>query len=224
MQSPAPLVVAAAWAAGSVPVAQLVAGARGSDLGTVGTGTISGSGLYAVAGFGPLALAGCVELAKGALGPLMAGPRRPVLGALAGAAAVAGHNWSPFLGLRGGRGVSLVIGAAAVLAPTGAAAVLAGLVLGRAVRETGLGTLAGLVLVPVAMRRHGRRGALAGCGLLAPVLLKRLVGNDVHAPRPLPVLVGRLLGDRDDWLAAVTARVRHRGRVTGQGRVGVGRR
>lgn len=205
MKASAPAVVVAAWAAGSVPVAQLAARARGSDLRAVGTGTVSGSGLFAVAGFGPLAVVGCVELLKGALGPLLAGRRRRRLGALAAAAAVVGHDWSPWLGFRGGRGVSLVIGASLVLSPRAALGLLVGLGAGRLVRQSGLGTLVGLAAVPLFTRAPRGTGALAGAALVAPVLVKRLLGNDTQVPSSWRVLVGRLVGDRDDWLDSLAS-------------------
>ena len=63
---------------------------------------MSGTALYRVAGFTPLAVAGVLDVAKGAVGPLLAGRDRPVLAAVAGGAAVAGHNWSPWLRGRAG--------------------------------------------------------------------------------------------------------------------------
>ena len=102
---------------GSVPIANLVAHfTRGVDLREVGTGTVSGTSLYRVAGFLPLAAAGILDIGKGAVGPLAAGTDRPVLAALAGGAAVIGHNWSPFLRGAGGRGISPAIGALGVTA------------------------------------------------------------------------------------------------------------
>lgn len=201
MALPRPAVLGAAWLAGTVPVAQLAARAwSGADLRRTGSGTVSGSALFAVAGFGPLALAGCAELGKGALGPLLAGRERPLLGACAAAGAVVGHDWSPWLGLSGGRGVSLVLGAGLVLTPPGAAGVLGGLVAGRLVRQSGLGTFLGLCALPLVARRPRGPGALAGAVLVTPVLAKRVLGNDMRLPRSPQVLVGRLVGDRDDWL------------------------
>lgn len=196
----APAVLGAAWLAGTVPVAQVAARAfAGADLRRVGTGTVSGSALYGVAGFTPLAVAGCAELAKGALGPLLAGRERPLLGAFAAAAAVVGHDWSPWLGLHGGRGVSLVLGAGVVLSPLGAGVVLAGMATGRLVRQSGLGTFIGLAALPLATRRPRGPGAIAGAVLLAPVLAKRFLGNDMQLPYSFRVAFGRLVGDRDDW-------------------------
>jgi glycerol-3-phosphate acyltransferase PlsY len=53
------MVLASAYLAGSVPFSGLAARlVAGVDLRDHGTGTVSGTGLYEVAGFVPLALAG----------------------------------------------------------------------------------------------------------------------------------------------------------------------
>src|SRR5690242_15366317 len=132
-------VLLASFAAGSVPFANIASRARaGVDLRDVDNGTVSGTNLFRVAGFGPLAAAGVCDVAKGAVGPLLAGPDRPVLAAAAAGAAVAGHNWSPFLSGAGGRGISPAIGALAVTAWPGSAVLLGGLAAGRVVRQTAL--------------------------------------------------------------------------------------
>lgn len=192
---------ATAYLVGSIPVANLVARARGGpDLRADG-GTVSGSALYARHGFGALALAGCAELAKGAYGPLAAGGPLPGR-ALAAAAAIVGHNWSPWLGFSGGRGVSLVLGAGVACAPEVTAVVGLCLGAGRLARQSGLGTFVGLAAVPLACawRNHG---ALAGALVIAPVLAKRLMGNDTALPPNRAVAISRLLADRDDWPIAL---------------------
>lgn len=191
--------IATAWIAGSVPFSNLVARARANtDLRQVGSGTVSGTSLYTVAGFGPLALAGVSDVAKGATGPLLAGRERPALAALAGAAGVAGHNWSPFLEGAGGRGISVAMGALAVRNWPGTAVLAAGLAGGRLARQTGLGSfVAEVVLAPALAWRRGRCGALAG-GLVAGVMLaKRAVGNRPPATRDWRTYGHRLLYDRD---------------------------
>jgi acyl phosphate:glycerol-3-phosphate acyltransferase len=176
--------------------ARLVAGV---DLRDRGTGTVSGSGLYDVAGFGPLAVAGSLDLAKGAVGPWLAGPQRPVLRALAAGAGVAGHNWSPLLGWAGGRGIAPALGATLMAAPEGAVLLGSGLAGGRLLHQTGFGSLVTLVgMVPLLMHRRGWRGGLVAICISGPMVAKRLVGNAVprgdHLAR---VLVARLLFDRD---------------------------
>ncbi|MGH9105303.1 MAG: glycerol-3-phosphate acyltransferase [Acidimicrobiales bacterium] len=193
------LAVAAGFAAGAVPVSNLMARWRaGVDLRTVGTGTVSGTALSQVAGTGPLVVAGLFELAKGALGPALAGPSHPLAAALAGGAAVAGHDWSPALGGAGGRGISPAMGALLVSAPTGSLVLLAGLAGGRLAGETALGSIvADVVLVPVVARAHGRPGLLAACAVLAPMLLKRLTGNGPPSRPGRAVYMYRLLFDRE---------------------------
>jgi acyl phosphate:glycerol-3-phosphate acyltransferase len=191
--------IALGFSAGAIPFANIGAKRRaGVDLRAVGNGTVSGTGLYEVAGFGPLAVVGLLELAKGAIGPMLAGRDHPVFGALAGAAAVAGHNWSPFLGGAGGRGISPAIGALLVTAPAGSGVLLCGLALGKLAGETALGSfIADLLLAPVALRVHGPRGAVAAFAVLVPIVTKRLMGNAPPA-RPVPsVYLFRLVFDRD---------------------------
>lgn len=172
---------------------------RRVDLKTVGTGTVSGTNLYEVTGFGPLAAVGVLEVAKGAVGPLLAGRDRPELAALAGGAAVAGHNWSPFLRFAGGRGISPAMGATLVVAPEGTAMLGAGLGIGRLAGETALGCFAAIITLPPVLAA-GRRGTglIAGLALALPMLLKRILGNGPPPPaRPPKVYLWRLLLDRD---------------------------
>jgi glycerol-3-phosphate acyltransferase PlsY len=191
------LAVLLGYAAGAIPVANLAARlVRGVDLREVDTGTVSGTNLYRVAGFGPLAAAGVLEVGKGAVGPLVAGRAHPLAGALAGAMAVTGHNWSPLLGWAGGRGFSPAIGALGVLAWPGAALLLGGLAAGRALKATAPVALgAALALVPLTAATSGRQGARAAALVLAPMLVKRLAGN--RAATSGRVYLYRLLYDRD---------------------------
>lgn len=198
---PGPVVILAAYIIGSVPFSGLLARLlKGVDLRTVGTGTVSGTGLFRVAGVGPLLAGGVLDVAKGCAGPLLAGGHRPTLQIAAGAAGVMGHNWSMFLGGAGGRGISPAMGAMTVLAPEGAAALLTGLAVGRANRATSLGTFGSFVaLVPLLSQTRGRRGRLIAVSLIAPLLLKRIAGNRA-APGPHPgrVYLNRLLFDQDE--------------------------
>ncbi|MGH8836881.1 MAG: glycerol-3-phosphate acyltransferase [Actinomycetes bacterium] len=196
---PAGAVLAVSFLVGSVPFAQLVARIRGGgDLRHQGSGTVSATGLGQVAGNRSLVLAGGLDVAKGTVGPLLAGPRRrPTVAALAGGAAVAGHNWSPLLAGAGGRGISPALGALAVTAPAGSLILLAGVGLGRGARQTGLGALVGYaVLVPALHRLGGPGAARAGAFVLIPILVKRLTGNRPVPNRP--AYLWRLLFDRDE--------------------------
>jgi glycerol-3-phosphate acyltransferase PlsY len=193
--------VAAAFAVGSIPFSNIAARlTRGVDLRGVANGTVSGTSLYRVAGFGPLAAAGVLEIGKGAVGPLIAGRDHPVAAALAAGASVAGHNWSPFLRGAGGRGLSPAVGALGVVAWPGSLVLLAGMAGGKLVGQAAPGSLlAQAALVPVLARARGGRGALAGVAVLAPMLVKRLLGNArAVGGRPGRVYLNRLLLDRDE--------------------------
>jgi glycerol-3-phosphate acyltransferase PlsY len=185
---------------GSVPFSGIAARLlKGVDLRRTGTGTVSGTGLYEVAGFAPMAMAGGLELVMGAVGPLLAGRSRPKLAALAGGAVVAGHNWSPFLKGAGGRGISPVLGAGLVIAPEGTVLVGSGLGIGRLLRQTGLGCFVALVaLLPVLSRRRGMDGAMAAVCLAFPVLAKRVLGNGMpEGGLTSQVVISRLVFDTD---------------------------
>lgn len=199
--------LAAGYLAGAVPFAQIGAARRGGvDLRHVGNGTVSGTGLYRVAGFRALAAYGILEVAKGAVGPALAAHREGRSSALAAAtagAAVVGHNWSPFLRGAGGRGVAPAMGALLVTAPLGAAVLATGLGMGKWAGETAIGCAAAdVALLPVLRRAGDRAHVRAGAAVLAPIVIKRLVGNAPPVRRSAGVYLLRLLLDRDAWVEA----------------------
>jgi glycerol-3-phosphate acyltransferase PlsY len=192
-------VLATSFAAGSIPSSNIAARLRaGVDLRDVGAGTVSGTSLYRVTGFAPLAITGIADIAKATVGPVLAGRERPWLAAFAGGAAIAGHNWSPFLRGAGGRGFAPSLGALGVNAWPGVPVMLGGLVAGRAIGQTGLGGFAAqCALVPVLARTHGRRGAFVGACVVAPMWTKRLLGNGPPKEPTLRSYARRLLFDND---------------------------
>jgi glycerol-3-phosphate acyltransferase PlsY len=192
-----------AFVVGGIPFSNLVARRwRGVDLRRTGTGTVSGTSLYYVAGFPALALAGILDVAKGAVGPLLAGTDRPVLAAVAGGLAVAGHNWSPFLRGAGGRGIAPALGALLVNAWPGAVLLLVTLTISRFFKQSGLGSFIGEVaLTPVLAITSGPSGALAGAAIAVPMLLKRLLGNSRPAEPSVRTYAHRLVFDHDPGAA-----------------------
>jgi acyl phosphate:glycerol-3-phosphate acyltransferase len=187
-----------AFLAGAIPFSNLVARrSRGVDLRQTGSGTVSGTSLYRVAGFRALAFAGICDVAKGALGPLLL-LDHPIAAAIAGGFAVAGHNWSPFLRGHGGRGIAPALGSLLVNAWPGAVVLLAFLVASRAFRQTGLGGFLGEVaLTPVLVVTNGTSGAVAGGAIAAPMLVKRVIGNSRPRQPRGRAYVRRLLFDHD---------------------------
>jgi acyl phosphate:glycerol-3-phosphate acyltransferase len=193
------LVVLVAFLAGAIPFSNVAARlTRSVDLRAVGTGTVSGTSLYRVAGFGPLAAAGVCDVAKGALGPLLA-VDRPALAAIAGGAAVVGHDWSPFLRGAGGRGLSPALGALLVTAWPGAVLLVAGMVLGRSIRQTSAGAFVAMVgLTPVLGAVRGGAAGLAGAAVALPMFVKRALGNSPPPDPGVPAYVRRLVFDTDE--------------------------
>src|SRR3984893_16223526 len=125
---------------------------KGIDLREGDSGTVSPSNLYRAVGLRPALIAGVFEVAKGAPGPALIGVgRHPWIAALAGALAVCGHNWSPFLKGAGGRGLSTATGALLVVAWPAAAVMVAGVLVGCLTKKVFPAmSVALLALLPVA--------------------------------------------------------------------------
>lgn len=201
------IAVLAAYLIGAVPFSQIVSRRlTGVDLRTVGTGTVSGTGLYRVAGLWPLVVGGSLDVAKGAAAATLAGDDDR-LAVLVSAAVVTGHCWSVFLRGAGGRGLSPSMGALAVLAWPGALLLLAALAVGKLLDETSLAAfIADLLLVPVLSAAVGWQGAALGLAVVVPMVLKRLRGN--ARPQPgggLRTYWARLLYDSDQYGSAPAA-------------------
>jgi glycerol-3-phosphate acyltransferase PlsY len=185
---------------GSIPVSNIISRATtGQDLRDVGTGTVSPSNLYQVAGIGPFAAACLLELGKGCFSAALVRYRHPTLVAAAAGLAVTGHNWSLFQGRAGGRGVVPATGILLVIAPPGAALIAGGIAVGYVVGDTAPACfVTQLLLAPVLAAAQGRRGALLGLAMVAPMLAKRLLGNRPLMPEQPPrTYVTRMIYDRD---------------------------
>jgi acyl phosphate:glycerol-3-phosphate acyltransferase len=194
------LVLVCAFLVGAIPFSNIAAHVtRGVDLREVHTGTVSGTALFRITNFTTLAVAGIFEVAKGAVGPLLAGSGKPYLAAIAGGMAVVGHNWSPFLRGAGGRGLSVSMGALLVQAWPATLVLLAALVIGMKINQAGLVILlTEVALVPVISLTYGASGALAAAAVVAPMMVKRVMGNHPPPNRTPKVYLNRLLFDFDE--------------------------
>jgi acyl phosphate:glycerol-3-phosphate acyltransferase len=109
-----------AYLIGGIPVGYLVARARGLDIRTVGSGNIGASNVQRVLGLKAGLAVWVIDVFKGFLPTWAALTAVPALsctwwpGAI-GFAAVVGHCVSPYLGFKGGRGVSTILGIAFAL-------------------------------------------------------------------------------------------------------------
>jgi len=126
---------------------------RGIDIRRHGSGNPGATNVWRIVGRGAGAAVGVLDCAKGWLGVVVMERCAPETGAAgqvaAAIAAVAGHNWSPWIGFRGGKGILTTAGAFARIAwlPVGCAvaAFLGGLALSGYVS---VGSLAAAVVLP----------------------------------------------------------------------------
>lgn len=124
------LVAVIGYLLGSIPVGLVIVRVVwGVDVRTVGSGRTGGTNAYRAAGLVAGVATGLGDAAKGLLAVWLAHLLLPTAGAavLAGLAAIVGHNWSVYIGFRGGAGTAPNLGALLGLSP---AAFLLGLVAG----------------------------------------------------------------------------------------------
>lgn len=199
------LFIVGAYLLGAIPSAYLVARwKRGIDIRQVGSRNVGGSNLRVPVGAWATITVGLIDIGKGAL-PVWVG-RRAGLGdagaILAGLAAVAGHNWSPWLGFQGGRGMATSMGVLLVRFPIGVAWILGALAVGSLTDQVALLHVLGVVTVPLLSIALGEPAVVAsmGAALILLMVVKRLEANEgrraLQAHRH-GVWLNRLLHDRD---------------------------
>jgi acyl phosphate:glycerol-3-phosphate acyltransferase len=113
------LLIICAFIIGSIPVGMLVARAQGVDLKKVGSGNIGATNVLRSLGKGPAALTLIGDMLKGTLAVALG--RYFGLGTfyegIIGLLAILGHNFSVFLGFRGGKGVATSLGVFILYSP-----------------------------------------------------------------------------------------------------------
>lgn len=155
------LYLAAAYIVGSIPFGYLLARALGKDITKEGSGNIGATNVARVLGPLPGAFVLLLDALKGAFSVVLAGyffaggpsqiihsnqiPKEALLGA---AFSVAGHSYSLFLKLRGGKGVATALGAVLFLFPQPVlCGVLTFLLLVLLVRVVSIASLMGTAVV-----------------------------------------------------------------------------
>jgi glycerol-3-phosphate acyltransferase PlsY len=196
-----------AYLLGSFPTAYLLARwLRGIDLREVGSGNVGGSNLRATVGLWATVSVGLFDVAKGALSVWLA--RQIGLGETtatgAGLAAIAGHNWSPWLSFQGGRGMASILGVLLVLFPSGLAWVLGALALGALTGQVALLHGLGVLSLPLLSLALGEKNATTwtATALVGLVIIKRLEANQGRqalTPSQRRLWLTRLLHDRDKY-------------------------
>lgn len=198
------LVILVSYLIGGVPVAYLTGRAFGIDIRDAGTGNVGPSNLWQTVSKVAVVPVGLTEIMQGMLGIIIAKLAGESLGiqVAAGLVAIVGHNWSPFLGFTGGRGVAHAIGFMLVLSWP-ALGLFSGLaLLGVVLRSVPQYIAAGIAAAPVAALAAGQSPEIvAGTTAMAGLIFaKRLLTNRLRLPEgadPRDVLLNRLLYDRD---------------------------
>jgi acyl phosphate:glycerol-3-phosphate acyltransferase len=150
---------AGGFIAGSVPFGHLVGMAKGVDIRRQGSGNIGATNVSRVLGRRWGALVFVLDFLKGFL-PVMAvlhlyfgyfGEAVDVAAVLAGIGGILGHNYTPWLGFKGGKGIATSAGVLAGLIPwTFLASVVVWGVTARAFRYVSAASIAAAVSLPVA--------------------------------------------------------------------------
>ena len=100
---------------GSIPNGYLIAKLKGVDVTRVESGRTGGTNVARALGWKYGVLVGALDILKGTAAVILAraifGNQPDMYAALAGGFAVIGHNWSAFLGFRGGAGGATAAGA-----------------------------------------------------------------------------------------------------------------
>lgn len=165
----------ACYLIGSIPSGLIVSRRmRGVDLRRYGSGNIGATNAFRALGLtgGILVLLGdalkgyvAVQLSMFALVP---GFLMPVVKVVFGATAIAGHNWSLFLGFKGGKGIATTLGVLLAIAPEVAAmAALLWVGVVALTRYSSLASLVAAVAVPLLMIVYGEHPVYIGFGVLA---------------------------------------------------------
>ena len=179
------------------------------DLREHGSAKLSGSNVYHHVSLPAMVVVGLLDIGKAAL-PTWIGVRLGLglpAAILAGLAAMVGHNWSLFMGLKGGRGIAAAIGVLLLIFPWGFPWLLGWLVVGRLIPRAAAGpALLGLITLPFFAQLAGQAvSTVWGCGgMLAITIIKRLEADRARlpsGPARWATLGRRLVLDRDrtDW-------------------------
>lgn len=147
------IVVVGGYLLGSIPVGLLLVRATtGRDIRDIGSGKTGGTNTIRAAGPWIGLLTALLDSVKGMVAVWLA---RAVVGipaveALAGLLAVVGHNYSIFIGFKGGAGTACTIGGALALWPwNGAILVAAGVLVLVIVRYASVGSIVVALLLPI---------------------------------------------------------------------------
>jgi glycerol-3-phosphate acyltransferase PlsY len=192
------------YAIGSIPVPQLVARfTKDVDLRKVGSGSVGASNVFQSVERWMVVPVGLLQIVQGFAAVMLA----RLLGAgdggqaLGGIAAVVAHNWNPWLGFSGGRGIGQTIGVLLALSWQSLAVFSVVSLIGVLIGWIPQFVAIALFAAPFGEVFFGDSAASAWAGFALAIiaLVKRALGNARPAPQePQPeVWVNRIVYDRD---------------------------
>ncbi len=198
-------IVLGSYFIGAVPVAYLTGRAlRGIDIREYGSSNVGASNVWQSVSRVAVVPVGLAEIGQGLLGVAIAkfAGQSLAVQVLAGLAAIAGHNWSPFLRFAGGRGVAHAIGFMLILSWPALGAFIGVSLTGVALKSVPQFVGLAIVLAPLAALAKGQAPEIvAGLAAMAALIIaKRLLTNRPAIPAGAAagtVLLNRLLYDRD---------------------------
>ncbi len=146
------ILIAVAFVLGSIPFGIITAKAKGVDLKKVGSGNIGATNVLRSLGKWPAIITLLGDILKGvaavAIGKYWG--VEPLYEGIIGLAAILGHNFSIFLGFRGGKGVATSIGVLLIYIPFGAfATLITWIIVVLTTRLSSLGAIAAFSLLPL---------------------------------------------------------------------------
>ncbi len=175
--------IIACYLLGSFPTSYLVGKIlRGIDIRKFGSGNVGATNTFRVLGPGPGILVLLIDIAKGLISVSLVAPyiashfntslSLACLRILAGISVIAGHNWSIFLGFKGGKGVATSAGVLLGISPkaVGLAAVVWLIVTGVS-GYVSLGSITSAVSLPVFMWLSGEERATLFFGIAISILI-----------------------------------------------------
>lgn len=170
------LVIVLSYLIGSIPNGLLIGKAlKGVDIRDFGSKNIGATNAFRVLGPWPAFWVFVTDAAKGVIGVYLGmwlGGDTPQAQILGGIAAIAGHNWSIFLGFKGGRGVATGLGVIAVLVPKITAIIfLVWAVIVFITRYVSLASIIGAALLPILMAYFNTGRELLYFGLVASLFV-----------------------------------------------------
>lgn len=162
-----------AYLIGSIPSGLIIGkGLFGTDVRQFGSKNIGATNTYRVLGLKAALPVFICDAFKGAIGVFLLASYGPAFAILGGILAMVGHNWSIFLGFKGGRGVATGLGVLIALSPL--VAIICFAIWGIIVYPTklvSLGSIIAAAAVPLLMFLTGQSWWYVGFGALAALFV-----------------------------------------------------